>query len=208
MSHFNSFANSLEEIVQASKKTPIPIKAILEKLDRSGFSLITLALVLPFMQPFPVGPISVLGGMTFILVGLQMWKGQSQPTLPNKILNIELSFKIWNTIAKAFFTIIKWSNKISRSRLSVFSPSQKKVGSILVVGGILMAIPFGILPFNNFFPGLAILFATLAQFEKDGLFILIAWFWLIFSMLYFSTFFIGIYWLGFQGTQSIMSWVL
>lgn len=208
MSHFNSFANSLEEIVQASEKQPIPIKAILEKLDRSGFSLITLALVLPFMQPFPVGPISVLGGMTFILVGLQMWKGQSQPTLPNKILNIELSFKIWNTIAKAFFTIIKWSNKISRSRLSVFSPSQKKVGSILVVGGILMAIPFGILPFNNFFPGLAILFASLAQFEKDGLFILIAWFWLIFSMLYFSTFFIGIYWLGFQATQSIMSWVL
>ena len=48
MSHFNSFANSLEEIVQASEKQPIPIKAILEKLDRSGFSLITLALVLPF----------------------------------------------------------------------------------------------------------------------------------------------------------------
>jgi hypothetical protein len=70
-----------------------------------------------------------------------------------------------------------------------------------------MAIPFGVLPLNNFFPGLAILFITLAQFEEDGLFILIAIFWLIFSVFYFSIFFFGIYLLGLELIHYLPDWM-
>jgi hypothetical protein len=208
MESYNNLADLLEEVALTSKKKPIPIKEILGKLERSGFSLITLILVLPFMQPFPVGPISVLGGMTFSMIGWQMWKGYSQPALHSKILNMQLGFKVWDRIAKTFLIIIRWFNKISRARLPFLvmgQRGQKIEGGIFIIGGILMAIPFGILPFNNFFPGLGILFATLAQFEKDGLFILAAIFWLFFSILYFSVFFISIYWLGFQGLQNFTS---
>jgi len=79
-------------------------------------------------------------------------------------------------------------------------------GSILVIGGILMAIPFGVLPLNNFFPGLAILFASLAQFEKDGLFILIAIFWLFFSVVSFSIFIILLYYIGIESIQYLPYW--
>ena len=60
---------------------------------------------------------------------------------------------------------------------------------------------------NNFFPGLAILFAALAQFEQDGLFILISFFWLIFSVFYFALFFLGIYLLGSEGINYLPEWL-
>ena len=81
----------------------------------------------------------------------------------------------------------------------------KLEGSILIAGGVLMIIPFGILPLNNFFPGLAILFAALAQFEKDGLFILIAIFWIFFSVFYFSIFFVVLYYIGLESIQYLSS---
>jgi hypothetical protein len=69
-----------------------------------------------------------------------------------------------------------------------------------------MAVPFGVLPLNNFFPGLAILFATLAQFEKDGLFILIAIFWIFFSIFYFCIFFLALYYIGLESMQYLPGW--
>ena len=106
--------------------------------------------------------------------------------------------------------IIKVSKKITRPRLKNLVSNDlglKCEGSILIAGGLLMAIPFGVLPLNNFFPGLAILFAALAQFEKDGLFILISFFWLIFSVFYFTLFFLGIYLLGSEGINYLPEWL-
>lgn len=67
---------------------------------------------------------------------------------------------------------------------------------ILMVAGMLMAIPFGILPFNNVLPGLAILFYCLADIEGDGLMTLIAFGWILVTALYFVAFFIALYFLG------------
>ena len=101
---------------------------------------------------------------------------------------------------------------MTRSRLLWFVSSETGIrfeGGIFILGGLLMAIPFAmILPLNNFFPGLAILFATIAQFEKDGLCILLAIFWIIFSIVYFSLFLYGLYYLGGEGIQYLPEWIL
>ena len=101
---------------------------------------------------------------------------------------------------------------MTRPRLLWFVSSEtglKFEGYIFILGGLLMAIPFAmILPLNNFFPGLAILFVTIAQFEKDGIFIVVAIFWIIFSVLYFILFAYGLYYLGSEGIQHLPEWAL
>jgi hypothetical protein len=201
---YKNLATILESIAEKAITKPLSIREVLARLDHFGFSIIALILVLPFMQPFPVGPISVLGGVTFAILGVQLLKRNSSPTLPEKILNTSLGVKGWLRIIKICKLIIRWSKKITKPRLEKFVSGNLGVkfeGSILVIGGILMAIPFGVLPLNNFFPGLAILFASLAQFEKDGLFILIAIFWLFFSVFYFSIFIILLYYIGIESIQ-------
>ena len=49
---------------------------------------------------------------------------------------------------------------------------------------------------------------TIAQFEKDGIFIVLAIFWIIFSILYFSLFVYGLYYLGSEGMQHLPEWAL
>ena len=209
MTDYKNLTTILESIAEQARTKPVSIRKVLARLDHFGFSIIALILVLPFMQPFPVGPISVLGGVTFIILGIQLLKKYSSPILPEKILNTRLGFKGWLRIIKVCKLIIFWSKKITKPRLEKFISGNTGIkfeGSILVLGGILMAVPFGVLPLNNFFPGLAILFATLAQFEKDGLFILIAIFWIFFSVFYFSAFFLALYCIGLESMQYLPSW--
>ena len=164
------------------------------------------------MQPFPVGPLSVIGGLTIAALGMQLLKRKPFPVLPERLLIITPSYKSWKWITKVCIFIIYWSKKITRPRLLWFVSNKaglKFEGGIFILGGLLMAIPFAmILPLNNFFPGLAILFATIAQFEKDGLFIVLGIFWIIFSIIYFSLFFYGLYYLGGEGMQYLPEWIL
>jgi hypothetical protein len=209
MTDYKNLTTILESIAEQARTKPVSIRKVLARLDHFGFSIIALILVLPFMQPFPVGPISVLGGVTFIILGIQLLKKYSSPILPEKILNTRLGFKGWLRIIKVCKLIIFWSKKITKPRLEKFISGNTGIkfeGSILVLGGILMAVPFGVLPLNNFFPGLAILFATLAQFEKDGLFILIAIFWIFFSIFYFCIFFLALYYIGLESMQYLPGW--
>ena len=77
-------------------------------LDHFGFSLIALILVLPFMQPFPVGPLSVIGGLTIAALGIQLFKRKPFPVLPKRLLIITPSNKSWKWITKVCIFIIFW----------------------------------------------------------------------------------------------------
>ena len=196
MKDYQNLIPILKKIEELSESQPMSIKKALAELDHFGFSLIALILVLPVMQPFPVGPLSVIGGLTIAALGVQLLKRKPFPTLPQKLLVITPSNKSWKWITKVCIFIIYWSKKITMPRLLWFVSNEtglKFEGGIFILGGLLIAIPFVmLLPLNNFFPGLAILFATIAQFEKDGLFIVLAIFWIVFSILYFSLFFVSL----------------
>ena len=210
MSNHRVLIQKLRGIAKKAERRPIKIKEGLIDLNHFGFSFISFLLVLPFMQPFPVGPISVLGGITFAAFGWQVLKGYSVPHLPKKINSIVLSQDNWRRITNAAIKLIQWTEKFTKPRLPLLIEGELGIrieAIVLILAGLLMAIPFGILPLNNFFPGLAILFCALGQLHKDGLFILIAFFWILFTILYFAAFFIGLYLLGLEGIHNFSHWM-
>jgi len=210
MSNHRVLIQKLRGIAKKAERRPIKIKEGLIDLNHFGFSFISFLLVLPFMQPFPVGPISVLGGITFAAFGWQVLKGYSVPHLPKKINTIVLSQSNWRRITNAAIKLIQWTEKFTKPRLPLLIEGELGIrieAIVLILAGLLMAIPFGILPLNNFFPGLAILFCALGQLHKDGLFILIAFFWILFTILYFAAFFIGLYLLGLEGIHNFSHWI-
>jgi hypothetical protein len=210
MSSHRALIETLHGIVKKAERRPVSIKEGLLDLNHFGFSFISFLLVLPFMQPFPVGPISVLGGITFAAFGWQVLKGYSVPHLPQKIDEIVLSKDNWRRITNAAIKLIQWTEKFTKPRLTILINGKLGIqieAAILIMAGILMAIPFGILPLNNFFPGLAILFCALGQLHKDGFLVLIAFFWILFTIFYFAVFFIGLYLLGLEGMHNFSHWI-
>lgn len=199
MDNYNDLANTLNSFAAQSKEKPLTLGAALDSLDEAGYALICIILVLPFLQPLPLGPITVAGGVAFATLGWQLFNGHESPVLPAQVRALEFSEKTWRILSNVCLKILGFCKKFTKPRyLSLVQGKQgQKIGGfILLAAGALMAIPFGVLPLNNLLPGLAVLFYCIGELENDGLMFFIAFFWLIVTVIYFAIFFFALWYFG------------
>jgi hypothetical protein len=200
MTNYDDLITMLENFATQSKTKPLTLGEALDTLDQSGYALIALIMVLPFVQPVPLGPITVAGGLAFVALGWQMWRGYDSPVLPKEIRNVAMSEKAWGILVKVCLKIVRLCHMFTKPRYTELVTNrrgQKIGGFILMTAGALMAIPFVIpLPFNNMLPGFAILFFCIGELEDDGLMVFVSFGWLIVTVIYFTLFFVGLYYLG------------
>lgn len=200
MTSYDDLIALLENFAEQSKIKPLTLGEALDTLDQSGYALIALIIVLPFLQPIPLGPLTVVGGLAFATLGWQMWRGHDSPVLPKKIRNVVMSEKTWSILVKVCLKIVGFCHMFTKPRyteLVMGRRGQKIGGFILMSAGSLMAIPFVVpLPFNNMLPGFAILFFCIGELEDDGLMLFVSFGWLTVTVIYFTLFFFGLYYLG------------
>ena len=208
MFDYNTLVKTLHQFAEQSTTKPLTLGEALDSLDEAGYAFIAIILVLPFLQPLPMGPITVLGGMAFATLGWQLFNGHDSPVLPNKIRNVEFSENTWRILVNVCLKILGFCRKFTKQRYPaiVDGPKGQKFGGfILLAAGALMAIPFGVLPLNNLLPGLAILFYCIGELESDGLMFFIAIFWLIVTVIYFVAFFAALWYFG-QEALEFFKW--
>lgn len=189
----------LHQFAEKSQAEPLTIGKALDTLDEASYGFICIILVIPFLQPIPLGPFTMLAGIAFATLGWQLWRGHESPVLPQKILDIEFNQKTWKALFTVCLKILNVLRKISKPRYTRMVEGrrgQKMGGFILLAAGGLMTIPFGVLPLNNFLPALAILFYCIGELEDDGLMYFIAFFWLAVTVIYFATFFFALWYFG------------
>lgn len=199
MCDYQALVDTLHGFAERAKGRPLKLGEAIDTLDEAAYAFIAIIIVLPFLQPFPLGPLTVIGGLTFATLGWQLMHGHDSPVLPEKIRQVELSEHSWKIIVNVCLKIMGFCRKFTKPRythLVTGRYGQKIGGFILLAGGALMAIPFGVLPFNNMLPGLAILFYGIAELEEDGLMVFVAFFWLAVTVIYFSVFFVMLWLFG------------
>lgn len=199
MYNYDKLVNTLNQFAERSKTKPLSLGDALDSLENAGYAFIAMILVLPFLQPLPLGPITVVGGVAFATLGWQLMRGHESPVLPQKVRNIEFSENTWRILVNVCLKVLGFCRKFTKPRYSTLVngiQGQKIGGFILLAAGVLMAIPFGVLPLNNLIPGLAILFYCIGELEEDGLMFIIAFFWLVVTVIYFSVFFLAIWFFG------------
>ena len=194
---------------EQAKLRPLTLGEVLDALDETAYAFIAIILVLPFLQPIPLGPVTVVGGITFAVLGWQLLRGHETPLLPRRARAIAFEEKIWRIMIKVSLRVIGLCRKFTRHRLTHLVNGRKGQvvgGSVLFAGGVLMAIPFPIpLPGNNALPGLAILFYCIGELENDGGMVFVALFWLIVTVLYFAAYFLVLWFFG-QEALSFFHW--
>jgi hypothetical protein len=200
MSDYETLVATLHRFAEESKHKPLTLGEAIDSLDEAAYAFIAVILALPFVQPVPLGPITVIGGVTFAALGWQLLRGHESPVLPQKVRGVVLGERTWRILVKVCLKILGFCRKFTRPRLTHLVSNrkgQKLGGAILMAGGLLMAIPFVIpLPFNNALPALAILFYGFAELEDDGLMVFISFFWLILTLVYFTVFFSALWFFG------------
>ncbi|MEQ1598485.1 MAG: exopolysaccharide biosynthesis protein [Methylotenera sp.] len=199
MCDYATLVKTLQQFAEQAKHKPLTLGEALDTLDEAGYAFIAIILVLPFLQPLPLGPITVLGGVAFAALGWQLFHGHESPVLPEKLRTLEFSENTWQILTNVCLKILGLCRKFTKPRYPSLVNGvrgQKIGGFILLAGGALMAIPFGVLPLNNMLPGLAILFYCIGELEDDGLMFYIAFFWLIVTVIYFGAFFFMLWYFG------------
>lgn len=199
MCDYDTLVKTLQRFAEQSRERPLTLGEALDSLDEAAYGFIAVILALPFLQPVPLGPITVVGGVAFAVLGWQLLRGHESPVLPKSVREVVLSEKSWRILVNVCLKILGFCRKFAKPRhthLLSGRLGQKLGGFVLLSGGALMAIPFGVLPFNNMLPGLAILFYAVGELEDDGLMLFISFFWLIVTVLYFGAFFVALWLFG------------
>ncbi|MCE9633362.1 MAG: exopolysaccharide biosynthesis protein [Methylophilales bacterium] len=195
----DELVTTLHRFADLAGQRPLSFGEAMDTLDGAAYALIAIILVLPFLQPIPLGPLTVLAGIAFFTLGWQMLQGNAVPKLPARIRAVELSEKNWRLLVKVGVKVLQWCRLITRPRLTHLVSGrlgQKIGGGILLSAGLLMAIPFGVLPLNNILPGLGILFYCIGELKNDGLMVFISAFWLLVTVVYFTVFFLALWYFG------------
>jgi hypothetical protein len=162
---------------------------VLDEVQEASYAFICIVLCLPFLQPFSLGPLAVAGGLTFALLGWQCLAGHHAPVLPRRVRAAVLQQHIWELLLRTCIRILGWCAHITAPRFEGWVTGlrgHRVLGAILLGAGLLMALPFFGLPFNNALPALAIFFVCLGQLERDGLMIFVSLGFIALTLIYFT----------------------
>jgi hypothetical protein len=180
---------ALDHCAEHARAEGIQLSDVITRIGTNSFCFVAFLLAVPFVQPLPLGPLTMICGATFVALGWQMVRGKIRPVLPKAAGELRIQGKFWLAVLGFSRKLLKFCRVFTRERLEFWirgDRGQRLVGWLILVGGALLAIPVANLPLNNFFPALMIIFACLGWLERDGLMILVSLAWGVVTIIYFA----------------------
>jgi hypothetical protein len=184
---------ALRDVSAALSGESMSLRRLLELIGEEGMLLVCAVLSLPFLIPVSVPGVSTVFGLAIVLfsVGITI---NRVPWLPQRVLDRPLPAEALRQTFQKAERVVKRVEGIVQPRLLVVSATpivRALHGAGLVLGGLLLMVPFGFVPFSNTLPAVAILLLALGMLERDG--------WLIIgghvmnaaTLVYFSTLAVG-----------------
>lgn len=202
----DSLDQALDICLSHATAEGILLGEMLDRLGRSSFCFASLLLAVPFVQPFSLGPLTMLAAVALMLIGWQMGTGQARPVLPKASARLMIHGRGWVGVLHFCKRLLAFCRKFTRVRLQSWvsgKNGERFVGWLIFSGGALIAVPAANLPFNNTLPALMVLFACIGWLEKDGLMVVVSLGWGMATVLYFSAIAIALVFFGAQ----VWTWI-
>jgi hypothetical protein len=165
-----SLRDKLHQLIQQLPEDRASVQSIVDSLGREAFVFLALVLTLPFLVPVSIPGISTVFGAVIALIGVSIMLNRD-PWLPQRYLKREFSSaRLRQALAKGAdwlhrlekFSQPRWSALVHGAVMNRFN------GLMLVMAALLLMAPFGLIPFTNTLPGVAIIFLCLGLLQNDG----------------------------------------
>ena len=181
-------AESIEHVIKNLSGDVVTLREIINVIGREGMLVFCIFLTLPFMVPVSIPGISTLFGLAIGLIGLGVMTHRP-PWLPDRLIRKKFpAHRLRLALEKGTIWIHRLE-RISRPSISVLTHGSGMArinGLMLIAGALLLMAPFGLIPFSNTLPGLAILFLATGVLQRDGRSVLLGYMTLVLTALYFS----------------------
>lgn len=182
-----SLDSALKKINEiANSETSITVENFINLLSGRGKALLLILLALPFCQPLQLPGFSTPFGLIIALLGFRIGLGQKiwlphflkvkeiPPHALSRIANISLKFI--NAIKKVIHPRLTW---LTQNSIFLFLN-----GMTISLLGIILALPLPI-PLTNILSAIPIVLFGLGLLEDDGLFIILAYTFILLTIISF-----------------------
>jgi hypothetical protein len=164
-----SLGTLLEQTSESIKGKTISLGELLEMIGEQGLLLFCIILTLPFMLPVSIPGVSTLFGAVNILIGIGITMNRI-PWLPERLMQRTIEDKQLLPVLEKGVELFSKVESFLKPRLTVLSEGalmNTVNGLVLTFAGILLIFPFGLIPFSNTLPALAILLLAVMAFSSS-----------------------------------------
>lgn len=188
----DTLSEKVKKIISNIPDKNLTLSELINLLGNDGLLLFAAILTIIFLIPVSIPGFSTVFGGIIFFIGISNLLNKSL-WLPNSIKTKTFpADKLRNALNKG----LKWFHfleKIStphRFNLLISNGIASKINGFLILfGSISLMIPLGLMPFSNTLPALIILFLSIGIIQKDGIIILLGYFSVLGTFIYFGLFF-------------------
>jgi hypothetical protein len=181
-------SDTLRLLADSIKGHMVTVRELLALAGEHGLLLAMILLTIPFLIPISIPGISTVFGLVgiFLSIGIIL---NRVPWLPEKLLerpvHTEHLVPAIHKGADLVHRIDRYSH-LRLERLTTGAAVNRINGLGLLLGNILLLFPLGLVPFSNTLPGWGILLLAAGMVQRDGLLIVLGWFFLAATVIYFT----------------------
>lgn len=182
-------AEKLEAAIEALPEGAVTLGQVRDLVGSEGLMLLTAFLTIVFLVPISVPGVSTVFGAGILLIGisrlfrLELW-------LPKRIERRLVTTEKLRAALRRGLVWFRRLERISRPQRISWAASDGAVRVVndaaIILGAALLMAPFGLIPFSNTFPAVALLFLAIGSLQRDGLFILLGHVSNVVTMAYFA----------------------
>jgi hypothetical protein len=186
-------STTLSETARTMAGEDVSVRELLARIGEQGMLVFSIFLIIPFLVPVSIPGVSTVFGLLITLIGVGVMANRV-PWLPERLMSRRVSTA---HLVRAFehgSRLVARLERFLHPRLGGLTSGaaiNRFNGFMLVVAGVLLMAPFGLVPFSNTLPGLAILFLAVGMLQKDGVFVLLGYLFIIATIVYFGALITG-----------------
>lgn len=183
-----SLSTFLSDVARTMPGGTVTVRELVERVGERGLLMTCVFLNLPFLVPVSIPGVSTVFGLLIILIGLAV-AANRMPWLPSRLMDRQLSAEQLVPTLEHGARYVARIERLLRPRLPLLTHSaavSRFNGVMIVVAGVLLMAPFGLVPFSNTLPALAALLIALGILQRDGACVLLGYVAVAGTIVYFS----------------------
>jgi hypothetical protein len=187
-------SQKLVHMIQALPPSGVTLNHLLVMAGQDGMMILTVLLSLVFLIPVSIPGVSTVFGAAILLIALCRLAGR-ELWLPARLRNRVLSTEKLRPVLERSLRWMSYLERVSEPHRLTWlvrgSAANAFNNAALVLGAVLLMAPFGLIPFSNTFPAVALLCLAVGFIQRDGLCIVLGHIANLATILYFGLLFTG-----------------
>ena len=184
-----SLGEQLAVLIDNLPEDRLTLGELLDTVGEDGLLLLAAMLTLVFLIPVSIPGVSTVFGAAILLVGVSRLLGRSL-WLPERIKRKSLPADKLRPGLSGGMVWVKRMERIIKPHRLQFIAEGRVQGWInnlaFIFAALLLMIPFGLVPFSNTLPALALLSYALGFIQRDGVAVLLGHLFNIGTVVYFG----------------------